>query len=69
MRWSQRSGARDVEDGTVVATIGAGIVSRRERDDDLVAKADPIVIESQETAASEAGDLILSATDGKPLGG
>jgi ornithine cyclodeaminase/alanine dehydrogenase-like protein (mu-crystallin family) len=62
--------APDVDDGTVVAALGAGIASRRELSGDLVARANLIVVEGEQTAAAEAGDLILAAEEGKrPLGG
>jgi ornithine cyclodeaminase/alanine dehydrogenase-like protein (mu-crystallin family) len=54
----------DIEPGTLIAAIGSGIRERRELAGPLVGRAATIVVETLETAQSEAGDLILANAEG-----
>jgi ornithine cyclodeaminase/alanine dehydrogenase-like protein (mu-crystallin family) len=50
----------DLETGVHINAIGANHANRRELDDEAVASADVIVVDSVEQSRQEAGDLIIA---------
>jgi ornithine cyclodeaminase/alanine dehydrogenase-like protein (mu-crystallin family) len=55
---------RHIHSGLVLALIGSGIPARREASGDVMAGAARIVVETQQSAWHEAGDLLLAEREG-----
>src|SRR5439155_9508702 len=53
-------GGADLSPGTHINAIGANHAHKRELDDEAVASADVIVVDSVEQSRQEAGDLIIA---------